>query len=170
MEKSNLNNPKAMDVVHFHIPRWKELPNLDLYLDQTVTLLEKYLQNYIGNKEEKIITKTMINNYVKAGLMKAPKNKKYNRTHIATLFVICTLKQIYSISDIYELIFLAIKTTKINDAYDQFCTAMEKAIALTFAGEQYNDDDNMTSEKYLLKNVVQSFANKLYVEKTFLHK
>lgn len=170
MEENNINNPKTMDVVHFHIPRWKELPNLDLYLDQTVTLLEKYLQNYIGNKDEKIITKTMINNYVKAGLMKAPKKKKYNRTHIATLFVICTLKQIYSISDIYELILLAIKTTKINHAYDQFCTAMEKAIALTFAGEQYNDDNNMTSEKYLLKNVVQSFANKLYVEKTFLHK
>ena len=170
MEENNINNPKAMDVVHFHIPRWNELPNLDLYLDQTVTLLEKYLQNYIGNKDEKIITKTMINNYVKAGLMKAPKKKKYNRTHIATLFVICTLKQIYSINDIYELILLAIKTTKINHAYDQFCTAMEKAIALTFAGEQYTDDDNMTSEKYLLKNVVQSFANKLYVEKTFLHK
>lgn len=158
------------DISNFHIPRWSELPNIDLYLDQTVTILETYLQNYIGNKEEKIITKTMINNYVKAGLLKAPKKKKYKKTHIATLFVICTLKQIYSISDINELIHLAIKTTKINNAYDQFCTALEKATALTFAGEQYNDDDNMTKEKYLLKNVVQSFANKLYVEKTFIHK
>ena len=56
------------------------------------------------DKEDKIITKTMINNYVKAGLMKAPKKKKYNRTHIATLFVICILKQIYSINDINELL------------------------------------------------------------------
>ena len=170
MNEKNVNAITPIDISYFHIPRWNELPNLDLYLDQTVTLLEKYLQNYIGNKDEKIITKTMINNYVKAGLMKAPKKKKYNRTHIATVFVMCTLKQIYSINDIYELILLAIKTTRINHAYNQFCTAMEKAIALTFAGEQYTDEDNMTSEKYLLKNVVQSFANKLYVEKTFLHK
>lgn len=166
----NKSSNKKSDISNFHIPRWNELPNLDLYLDQTVTLLETYLQNYIGNKEEKIITKTMINNYVKAGLLKAPKKKKYKKTHIATLFVICTLKQIYSISDINELIHLAIRTTKINNAYDQFCIALEKATALTFAGEQYKDDDNMTEEKYLLKNVVQSFANKLYVEKTFLHK
>ena len=68
------------------------------------------------------------------------------------------------------MIRLAIKTTKINNAYDQFCTALEKATALTFAGKEYEDDDDMTTEKYLLKNVVQSFANKLYVEKTFLHK
>ena len=80
------------------------------------------------------------------------------------------MKQIYSINDINELIHLAIKTTKINNAYDEFCIALEKATALTFAGKQYIDDDNMTEEKYLLKNVVQSFANKLYVEKTFLHK
>lgn len=161
---------KLNDISNFHIPRWSELPNLDLYLDQTVTLLENYLQNYIGNKDEKIITKTMINNYVKAGLMKAPKKKKYKKTHLATLFVICTLKQIYSIDDINKLIRLAIKTTKINNAYDQFCTALEKATALTFAGQEYQDDDDMTTEKYLLKNVVQSFANKLYVERTFLHK
>ena len=44
------------NTTNFHLPRWNELPNLDLYLDQTVTLLETYLQNYIGNKDEKIIT------------------------------------------------------------------------------------------------------------------
>lgn len=161
---------KIDDISNFHIPRWNELPNLDLYLDQTVTLLESYLQNYIGNNEEKIITKTMINNYIKAGLIKAPTKKKYKKTHIATLFVVCTLKQIYSISDINKLIRLAIKTTKINKAYDEFCTALEKATALTFAGKEYKDAEDITTEEYLLKNVCQSFANKLYVERTFLHK
>ena len=76
---TNKSNNKKNDISNFHIPRWNELPNLDLYLDQTVTLLETYLQNYIGNKDEKIITKTMINNYVKAGLLKAPKKKKYKK-------------------------------------------------------------------------------------------
>ena len=157
-------------VTNFHIPRWSELPNLDLYLDQTVTILEKYLKDYIGNKDETIITKTMINNYVKQGLIKPPKKKKYSRTHIATLFVICVLKQIYSISDIFELIKLAVKTAKFNSAYDQFCDALEKAISHTFDGIEYEDPKDMTFEQSLLKSVAQSFANKLYVEKTFLHK
>ena len=71
-------------VSNLHIPRWNELPKLDLYLDQLVTTLEKNLRFFIGNKDETIITKTMINNYVKQGLIKPPKKKKYNRLHIAT--------------------------------------------------------------------------------------
>lgn len=157
-------------ISNFHLPRWSELPNLDLYLDQLVTILEKYLKDYIGNKDETIITKTMINNYVKQGLIKPPKKKKYSRLHIATLLVICTLKQIYSISDINELMLLAVKTVKFNSAYDQFCEALEKAILYTFEGVEYTVPENMTFEQSLLKSVAQSFASKLYVEKTFLHK
>lgn len=153
----------------FHIPRWNELPKLDLYLDQLVTYLEKNLKDCIGNKDDIIITKTMINNYVKQGLIKPPKKKKYKRLHIATLFVICILKQIYSINDINELIKLAIKTAKFNYAYDEFCIAIEKAILYTFEGVEYTIPDQ-SFEQVLLKSVAQSFASKLYVEKTFLHK
>ncbi len=163
-----MNKPTA--ITNFHLPRWSELPNLDLYLDQTVNILEKYLRNYIGNKDETIITKTMINNYVKQGLIKPPKKKKYNRIHIATLIVICMLKQIYSINDISELIQLAIKTAKINTAYNQFCEALERAISYTFDGIEYTLPEDSIFEQSLLQSVAQSFASKLYVEKTFLHK
>ena len=87
-------------IMKIHIPRWNELPEIDLYLDQVVNYLEKYLAQYSVNKEDKIITKTMINNYVKQGIMPAPEKKKYSRAHIAYLMVICVLKQVYSISDI----------------------------------------------------------------------
>lgn len=159
-------------VSNLHIPRWNELPKLDLYLDQLVTTLEKNLRFFIGNKDETIITKTMINNYVKQGLIKPPKKKKYNRLHIATLFVICILKQIYSINDINELIMLAIKTARFNTAYDEFCEALEKAILYTFDGVEYTlpTSSDIQFERSLLKSVAQSFASKLYVEKTFLHK
>ena len=91
-------------IMKIHIPRWNELPEIDLYLDQVVNYLEKYLTQYSANKEDKIITKTMINNYVKQGIMPAPEKKKYSRAHIAYLMVICVLKQVYSISDIGKLI------------------------------------------------------------------
>ena len=89
------------EIAGFHIPRWNEIPKIDLYLDQLVCLLEQYLSNYIKNDDnEKIITKTMINNYVKHKIINPPVNKKYNTEHIAYLFVICILKQVYSINDI----------------------------------------------------------------------
>lgn len=162
MAKQNTQN--------FHLPRWKEIPKLDLYLDQTVTLLEKELKNFICNKDDTIITKTMINNYVKQGLIKPPIKKKYNKIHIATLIVICILKQVYSINDISELIRLAIKTARINNAYDEFCNAIERAILYTFEGVEYKIPNDLIFEQYLLQSVAQSFASKLYVEKTFLHK
>lgn len=161
------------DIANFHIPRWNELPNIDLYSDQLVCLLEQYLSNYIKNeneKEEKIITKTMINNYVKHKIINPPINKKYNKEHIAYLFIVCILKQVYTINDIVELISLAIKTAPPDKAYNHFCNELEKAIKLTFAGEEYPKLKLMTNEIYILRNVVQSFANKLYVKRVFLKK
>lgn len=172
MSKKNIY--ENSNIADFHIPRWNELPNIDLYLDQLVCLLEQYLSNYIKNNdeknnEEKIITKTMINNYVKHNIIKAPIKKKYSKEHIAYLFVICILKQVYSISDIGDLINLAIKTVSIEKAYDQFCNELEKAINTTFAGEKYSIKDSITREQYILQNVVQSFANKLYVKIIYLN-
>ncbi len=161
------------DVLDFHIPRWSELPNIDLYLDQVVTLLEDYLKNLVplkDKKKDKVITKTMINNYVKNGVLKPPVNKKYNRNHIARLIVICILKQVYSINDINLLIKLALETSGIEVSYNKFCIVIEKSIDATFNKTDFIYDEEMTEERYILKNVVQSFANKLYVEKTFLSK
>ena len=76
MEKSTEKKYITKDISEFHIPRWTEIPDIDLYLDQTVTILEKYLESYVDNKSEKLITKTMINNYVKQQLLEPPVNKK----------------------------------------------------------------------------------------------
>lgn len=159
------------DIEKFHLPRWKEIPEIDLYIDQVVSLLENYLANYIANDNEKgehIITKTMINNYVKHGVVKSPVNKKYSREHIAYLFVIFVLKQIYSMEEIKKLITLAIETSPIDQAYNRFCSELEKAIKMTFTGESYINNDRLSQEQYILRNVVQSFANKLYVQKIYL--
>lgn len=170
MEKDFLSEDK---IDNFHIPRWNEIPEIDLYLDQVVTLLESHLSNYIKNdndKDEKIVTKTMINNYVKHKVIKPPVNKKYSREHIAYLFAIFILKQIYSINDIKKLIELAISTSSVEQAYNRFCNELENAISITFNGksESYLSDNNLTHERYLLRNVTQSFANKLYVLRTYL--
>ena len=112
----------------------------------------------------------MINNYVKHQVIKPPVNKKYNREHIAYLFVVFILKQVYSINDIKKLIQLAIETSSVEQAYNQFCLELEKAILYTFQGKKYNDSKEISEERYILRNVVQTYANKLYVLKVFLKK
>lgn len=157
-------------ILKFHMPRWNELPDIDLYLDQVVNYIERYLGAYFINKEDKVITKTMINNYVKQGVMPAPEKKKYNRTQIAYLFVICILKQVYSINDISKLISLTIKNYEISQAYNKFCTNLEVAVKDVFMKHEFLNCNDLTEEQYLLNNIVQSFANKLYVEVKYLEK
>ena len=82
------NEERIEKIIKHHLPRWNELPEIDLYLDQVVNYLEKYLGILSSNDDDKIITKTMINNYVKQGIMPAPEKKKYGKTHIAYLMVI----------------------------------------------------------------------------------
>lgn len=171
MEEKKLYNEE--DIKKFHLPRWDEIPNIDLYIDQVVSLLETYLSTYIkgeNNKEDKIVTKTMINNYVKHNIINPPVNKKYNKEHMAYLFVIFILKQIYSIDEIKKMLDLAIKTSPIDQSYNRFCFELEKAIKMTFTGENYINNNRLSKEQYLLRNAVQSFANKLYVQKVFLER
>lgn len=156
-------------IMKIHIPRWNELPEIDLYLDQVVNYLEKYLSQYNVNKDDKIITKTMINNYVKLGIMPAPEKKKYSRAHIAYLIVICVLKQVYSISDIGKLISLTIQYFELSKAYNRFCANLEVSVKNVFSRKEFPNGEKMTEEQYLLKNVVQSVADKLYVEIKFLN-
>ena len=157
-------------ITKIHIPRWNELPDIDLYLDQVVNYIEKYIGQYNVNKEDKIITKTMINNYVKHGIMPAPEKKKYSKSHIAYLIVICVLKQVYSISDIGKLISLTIQYFELSKAYNRFCANLEVSIKNVFTRKEFPNVERMTEEQYLLKNVVQAVADKLYVEYKFLHK
>lgn len=166
---------KLKDIEKFHIPRWEELPDIDLYVDQVITLFDNYLSKYLENDsqdtENSILTKTMINNYVKHGLLKSPVKKKYGKEQIATLFVIGILKQVYSINDISNLIRLSIKTTSLNIAYNRFCDFLEESISSIFFGNKSNENDEKLSHaEYIQKCVVQTFANKLYVQKIFLNK
>ena len=163
-----------IDISNFHIPRWEELPNIDLYMDQVVSLIEEHLSSLVilnDKKNDKVVTKTMINNYVKHGILNPPTNKKYNKDNLARLIVICILKQVYSINDINSLITLALETSGIELSYNKFCLLVEKCIDATFNKTAFvYPDEELTEERYLLKTVVETFVNKLYVEKTFLNK
>ncbi len=156
-------------IEEFHIPRWKELPNVDLYLDQVVNLINSTLSPYIyissdyRKENNQLLTKTMINNYVKNNLIEAPVKKLYSKVQLAKLFVICVLKQVYSMQDINILIKLALSYASIEVSYDRFCGLFEEALMCTFQKKDFIDKNN-SDAMYLLKSVLLSCSYKIYVE------
>ena len=88
----------------FDLPDWDELPQLDLYMDQVILLLKRYLAPLGRSGEEKAITASIINNYVRMKVMPPPVKKRYSRAHLAYLIIICVLKQSLSISCIQRML------------------------------------------------------------------
>lgn len=101
-EEADLSNWFSQ-LENYKFPDWQELPDLDLYMDQVVTYLERILCSISVEGEDKLITTWMVNNYVKAGAIPMPKGKKYNKEHLGYILLICAMKQVLSISDIHFL-------------------------------------------------------------------
>ncbi len=83
----------------------QDIPNIDLYMDQVTTFMDEKLKSTVRNKEEdKILTKTMINNYAKNDLLPPPVKKKYSKEHVLLLIFIYYYKGVLSINDIQTLL------------------------------------------------------------------
>ncbi len=165
------NKKELISLDKVHIPRWNELPNVDLYLDQVVTFINSSLSEILSfntnadKDENQILTKTMINNYVKNNLIEAPVKKKYSKIQCAKIFAICILKQVFSMNEIYKLIEIALKHSDVEHAYDSFCNHFEKALSCAYNKEDFLDEDTTQNDnKYLLKSVLLSCCYKIYVQ------
>lgn len=82
----------------------EDIPNIDLYMDQVTTFMEEQLAHSKRYQEDKILTKTMINNYAKNNLLPSPEKKRYSKDHLLMLIFIYYFKNILSITDIQKLL------------------------------------------------------------------
>ena len=165
-----MNKKELISLEKVHIPKWNELPNVDLYLDQIVTFINSSLSEFLflntsdNKKENQLLTKTMINNYVKNNLIEAPVKKKYSKVQCAKIFVICILKQVYSMNDIGKLIDIALKHSDIEKAYNSFCMQFEEALICAYKKQDFNVEEAINDNKYLLKAVLLSCSYKIYAQ------
>ncbi|MDN3448978.1 DUF1836 domain-containing protein [Planococcus sp. APC 3906] len=81
-----------------------DIPKIELYIDQVIELFEEIFADAKRNSEEKILTKTMINNYAKGKLFYPIQNKKYSRNHIMLISLIYQMKSVLSISDVKKVL------------------------------------------------------------------
>ena len=168
---NQINENRIRDILDFHCPRFKELPNVPLYKDQVILYIENALKSININSEEKLLTPTMLNNYVKQKVVSPPKNKRYNEKHLAYLIVVCILKQVYSLTEVCELIKIQIATCPIEDAYDYFCVELEKILKATFTTRDFAEPSSakkVTYESEIVRSTIMSFAHKLFIQNYLL--
>lgn len=161
------------EILEFHCPRFNELPHVPLYKDQVIMYIEDALRVININSDEKFLTPTMLNNYVKQKVVYPPKHKRYDEKHLAYLIVVCILKQVYTLNEICELIKIQIGTCPIEQAYDFFCTELENSLRSIFTEGNFltpSSAVNITLESEIVRATASSFANKIFIQKYLMER
>ena len=112
---------------NFSYPKWEDIPNIDLYLDQVLLYVNQVCAP-ISPDKDKGLTASMVNNYVKHGYLTKPDKKKYQRKQIARLIAITTLKSVFSIQEIAQTLNTLHTYASSDQLYDAFVDYMNQGI------------------------------------------
>ena len=150
----------------FHMPRYDEIPDIDLYMDQLLVYIDKVLAPLSVNEQEKALTTSMVNNYVKQGILPATVKKRYSRDHVVILIEICLAKQLYSIGEIGKLIAVQNANFDMRTSYNYICTELENVLKTPFSNAPLSKDSGNSNkmERLLVRNTVIAFAHKLHTQ------
>lgn len=165
----------------------EDIPNIDLYMDQVTTFMETRLKSTARNPgEDKILTKTMINNYAKNDLLPPPVRKKYSREHILLLIFIYYYKGILSINDIQTLLrpitekyFHTDSEVTLSDIYKEVFSLERDEIAdlqkdirrkFSIAQETFQDAAPEDQEMLQLFSFVSMLSYDVYVKRLLIEK
>lgn len=152
------------EIKYFNLPKYNEIPNVGLYLEQTAKYISEYLEPIQSE-----LTGSMISNYVKKGLVSNPVKKQYNREQIAYLIFIAVAKMVLSIEDIKLTIEIQKKSYSSETAYNYFESELKNIINYVFGitNELKEIGTESTEQKTLLRNIIITVAHKVYLEKNF---
>lgn len=187
----NINSENLLDSILDSLSRIdyihpEDIPNIDLYMDQVTTLMDSRLSSTKRYEEDKILTKTMINNYAKNNLLPPPNKKKYSREHILILTFIYYFKNILSIKDIETLLnpltekyFQTEQTPSLSEIYEEICSMeknqipdLSKEIAAAFARAEDSFSDVPEADLHYLQmfSFICSLSFDVYVKKMLIEK
>ncbi|KRM72582.1 DUF1836 domain-containing protein [Lacticaseibacillus brantae] len=149
------------------LPRWTDLPQFDLYMDQVVQYVNEILHPFgVGD-----LTATMVNNYVKKGVVKPPLKKKYERAQIANVLVIALLKPVFALDTIASGIDYQLQNRPANQAFDAFIMAFISGVQQAntdFSKEvtinAVNKTDLLNIQSAMVTLAINAVLEKLFVE------
>lgn len=159
----NIDLKSKNDIKKFHLPRYHEIPDVGLFLEQTVRLINQYLAP-LGDIE---LTPSMVSNYVKNKLIAPPQKKQYSRDQIGYLIFISVAKTIMSLDDIKALVHLQMEKFNPQIAYDYFCDEFENILQYVFCNTDTLKNISATNAqvRILLRNVIIAISHKIYLDK-----
>lgn len=162
------------------------IPNIDLYMDQVTTFMEEQLKSTKRYKEDKILTKTMINNYAKNNLLPPPLKKKYTKEHVLVLIFVYYFKNLLSIKDIETLLkpltdryFASDAEFDMQQIYEEVCKMekgrirqMQESIRQMYADAEhaYEEAPDEDREYLQLFAFICSLSFDVYVKKQLIEK
>ena len=154
-----------MEIEAFRMPRYREIPDVGLYLDQTV----KYINRRLAPLECLDITSSMVSNYVKKGYIASPQRKQYSADQIACLFFITIAKSVLSMENIDQLLRRQEQRYTRQEAYDYFCAELEYRLADCFGlPDAVRPEVRRPSEEQcMLQSVVIAVVQIIYLSKQF---
>ncbi len=163
-----------------------DVPNIDLYMDQVLTFMETNLSETRRNETDKVLTKTMINNYAKNKLLPPPEKKKYSREHMLLLIFIYYYKGVLSLEDIRALLspltadcFKTGEGTDISRIYDEVFSRIpeiqshmtESAMEIVNSCEGLYPEASEESRDFLqLFTAVSTLTMEIYIKKQVIER
>lgn len=157
--------PACID--QFRLPRFREIPDVGLYLDQTVKYINRYLAP-LGCME---ITSSMVSNYVKKGYISSPVRKQYDADQIAYLFFISVAKSVLTMENIGRLFDMQKRTYTAQTAYDYFCMELENMLQYTFGlkerMEVVGTPEDCSEAKVMLRSTITAVTHIIYLSSCF---
>ncbi|MBU6050012.1 DUF1836 domain-containing protein [Lactobacillus delbrueckii subsp. bulgaricus] len=160
----------ARSLAGLHLPRYQELPQMGLYLEQTAT----YINEALAPLENVHLTSSMVSNYVKHDLIASPKKKLYSRQQIAELVFIAVSKNVLSLADLCEALKLQRSRYDTETAYNYMVDELENVLAyvfgfkgeLTDVGHEHGEYEH-GEYKTMLRNIIMTISYKVYLDKYF---
>lgn len=163
---TNITPNLKQAIVKFHLPRYREIPYVGLYLEQTA----KYINMHLAPLGYPELTTSMIGNYVKQKVISGPYKKQYGAEHIACLFVLVIMKSVLTIED--ARLILDEKRTQytIEEGYDILCDIFEAQLKETFQASSTNKaynarkKDSVALSDGIVHNVIKAAVHKIYLD------
>ncbi len=156
-----------VQIEQFRLPRYREIPDVGLYLDQTVKYINRFLAP-LGCME---ITASMVSNYVKKGYIANPVHKQYAADQIAYLFFISVAKSVLSMDNIARLFGMQKERYTAEVAYDFFCAEMENMLQFAFGlkeqAEEVGDPADRSDSKAMLRSTITAVTHIIYLSSRF---
>lgn len=124
----------------FNVGKWEEWPDINLYMDQVISYLDKYMDYFRIYDDEKMITPSIINNNTKDGVLPKPVKKKYSRTLLSTLLMFCITRQVLSGRELSNMLGELTASDDFSELHKAFGNTLEEQLQRTL--EQTKSDTN----------------------------